>query len=88
MELVRCLYGSSCKAISNTKERLPTNNAEQKADTMQTERVSLDVTYEVTDIVEKVVDSVVGVTNLKRVRDPWSLCRNDERNGFWFGCYL
>ena len=42
-------------------------SSEQKVDIMQTERISLDVNNDVTDIVEKVADSVVGVTNLKRL---------------------
>ena len=50
---------------SNTKEQSLTNDSEQKVDIMQTERISLDVNNDVTDIVEKVADSVVGVTNLQ-----------------------
>ena len=57
---------------SNTKEQSLVNGAEQKGDIVQTERISLDVNTDVTDIVEKVADSVVGVTNLKTISDPWS----------------
>ena len=66
---------------STTKEQLQTNSAEQKADIMPTNRVSLDVTSDVTDIVEKVVDSVVGVTNLKTVSDPWSPVETTRETG-------
>ena len=66
---------------STTKEQSQVNSAEQKADIMQTERVSLDVTNDVTDIVEKVVDSVVGVTNLKTVRDFWSPVETTKETG-------
>ncbi|KAA0948820.1 PDZ domain-containing protein [Sporosarcina sp. ANT_H38] len=57
---------------NNTKEQSLVNGAEQKDDIVQTERISLDVNTDVTDIVEKVADSVVGVTNLKTISDPWS----------------
>ncbi|WP_186671924.1 S1C family serine protease [Sporosarcina sp. BP05] len=66
---------------SNTKEQLQTNSAEQKTDVMPTNRVSLDVTSDVTDIVEKVVDSVVGVTNLKTDSDPWSPVETTRETG-------
>ncbi|MBO0601772.1 trypsin-like peptidase domain-containing protein [Sporosarcina sp. E16_3] len=66
---------------STTKEQLQTNSAEQKADIMPTNSVSLDVTSDVTDIVEKVVDSVVGVTNLKTVSDPWSPIETTRETG-------
>lgn len=66
---------------SNTKEQLQTNGAEQKVDIMSKERVSLDVTSDVTDIVEKVADSVVGVTNLKTISDPWSPVETTRETG-------
>lgn len=66
---------------SNTKEQLQTNGAEQKADIMSTERISLDVTSDVTDIVEKMADSVVGVTNLKTISDPWSPVETTRETG-------
>lgn len=66
---------------SNTKEQPQTNSAEEKVDIMQTNNVSLDVTSNVTDIVEKVVDSVVGVTNLKMVSDPWSPVETTRETG-------
>jgi serine protease Do len=66
---------------SNTKDRLPLNDSDQKADTMQIERISLDVNDGVTDIVGKVVDSVVGVTNLKTSSDPWSPVETTRETG-------
>ncbi len=57
---------------SNTRDQLLTDDSDQKTGTMQTERISLDVNDDITDIVEKVADSVVGVTNLRTVSDPWS----------------
>ena len=46
---------------------------------MQTERISLDVNTDITDIVEKVADSVVGVTNLQTVRDFWSTLKRQGK---------
>lgn len=38
---------------------------------VQEERVSVDIQTDVTDVVDKVANSVVGVTNLQTVRDFW-----------------
>jgi serine protease Do len=66
---------------SNTKEQSLTNDSEQKADIMQSERISLDVNNDVTNIVEKVADSVVGVTNLRTTSDPWSPVETTRETG-------
>ncbi|AMQ04514.1 2-alkenal reductase [Sporosarcina psychrophila] len=66
---------------SSTKEQSLVNGSEQKVDAMQTERISLDVNNDVTDIVEKVADSVVGVTNLKTISDPWSPVETTRETG-------
>lgn len=66
---------------SNTKDQSLVNGSEQKVDAMQTERISLDVNNDVTDIVEKVADSVVGVTNLKKISDPWSPVETTTETG-------
>ena len=50
-------------------------------ETLQTERVSIDINTDVTEIVEKVADSVVGVTNLQRVRDIWSSSEMTKETG-------
>lgn len=39
---------------------------------LQSERVSIDINTDVTDIVSEVTDTVVGITNLQTVRDFWS----------------
>ncbi len=48
------------------------SDTDSKAGVVQTERISFDMTNDVTDVVGRVADSVVGVTNLQTVRDPWS----------------
>ena len=54
-------------------------------ESIQTERVSFDIHTNVTDIVEKVADSVVGVTNLQRVRDIWSSSEMTKETGYGSG---
>lgn len=39
---------------------------------LQSQRVSVDINTDVTDIVSEVTDTVVGITNLQTVRDFWS----------------
>ena len=48
---------------------------------IQTEQISVDVIDGLTDIVEKVADSVVGVTNLQTVRDFWSTTETTKEAG-------
>lgn len=68
-------YATDKKATSPneraTNEVLPT----------QTERVSVDIHTDVTDLVEEVADTVVGVTNLQRVRDIWSASEMTKETG-------
>lgn len=45
------------------------------------ERLSLDINTEVTDVVSKVANSVVGVTNLQTVRDIWSSSEMTRETG-------
>ena len=67
--------------------RAPTPKQPLVTDTesIQTERVSIDINTNVTDIVEKVADSVVGVTNLQRVRDIWSSSEMTKETGYGSG---
>ena len=48
---------------------------------MQSEQISFDVTTDITETVEKVADSVVGVTNLQTVRDFWSTAETTRETG-------
>lgn len=66
---------------NSTLENIQSTTTDQKAGEMQTERVSFDVNNDVTDIVEKVADSVVGVTNLKTDRDVWSTTETTRETG-------
>ena len=45
---------------------------------LTSERVSMDINTDVTDIVSEVADTVVGITNLQTVRDFWSVDGKDE----------
>lgn len=66
---------------NSTTENPQSITTDQKAGEMQTERVSFDVNNDVTDIVGKVADSVVGVTNLKTDRDIWSTTETTRETG-------
>lgn len=48
---------------------------------VQEERLSLDIHTEVTDVVSKVANSVVGVTNLQTVQDIWSSSEMTRESG-------
>ena len=56
-----------------------------ETEAIQTERVSVDINTDVTDIVVKVADTVVGVTNLQRVRDIWSSSEMTKESGYGSG---
>ncbi len=62
---------------SNTKtERLVSPNGNT-----QTERISLDINTDITDIVGEVADAVVGVSNIQTVRDFWSTGEKTAERG-------
>jgi len=48
---------------------------------VQEEQLSLDIHTEVTDVVSKVANSVVGVTNLQTVQDIWSSSEMTRESG-------
>ncbi|MHC8514922.1 S1C family serine protease [Sporosarcina sp. ITBMC105] len=48
---------------------------------LTTERISLDVNTDVTEIVSKVADTVVGITNMQTVRDFWSSTETTQERG-------
>lgn len=48
---------------------------------LKSERVSLDVNTDVTEIVTKVADTVVGITNMQTVRDFWSSTETTQESG-------
>jgi len=53
----------------------------ETTDVLQEKRVSVDIQTDVTDVVEEVADSVVGVTNLQTVRDVWSSSEMTRETG-------
>lgn len=65
----------------------PTENTKQpnetlkNQDAMQAERVNFDIHTDVTDVVDEVANSVVGVTNLQTVRDIWSSSEMTRETG-------
>ncbi|MER2089195.1 MAG: trypsin-like peptidase domain-containing protein [Sporosarcina sp.] len=65
----------------NGEEERPLANDSKQEVGVQTERVSFDMNNDITDIVGKVADSVVGVTNLQTVRDPWSPVEKTRETG-------
>lgn len=66
---------------------MPTENNKQPNEVIgnknevQEERVGLDIHTDVTEIVDKVANSVVGVTNLQTVRDVWSSSEITQETG-------
>lgn len=67
--------------IWDEKETTPNETLSADTEILQADRVSVEVTTDVTGIVEKVADSVVGVTNLKLVRDIWSSSQMTKETG-------
>ncbi|HJF30913.1 MAG TPA: trypsin-like peptidase domain-containing protein [Sporosarcina psychrophila] len=65
---------------SSTKETPLVDVSKQQAG-IQTERLSFDMNNDITDIVGKVADSVVGITNLQTVHDPWSPVETTRETG-------
>ena len=59
-----------------------------ETEAIQTERVSVVINTDVTDIVEKVADTVVGVTNLQCVRDIWSSSEMTKETGYGSGVII
>ncbi|MBB4826971.1 serine protease Do [Sporosarcina luteola] len=48
---------------------------------LQSERVSVDINTDITEIVDDVADAVVGITNLQTVRDFWSASETTRETG-------
>lgn len=65
------------------KSDVPETNVDKSADESVTsnERVSIEIDTEITEVVGKVTDSVVGVTNLQTVRDIWSSTETTQETG-------
>lgn len=60
--------------LSNTSSA-PTGGVKDKTDgsiTQQEGRVAVDISTDITDVVDKVGSAVVGITNIQEVRDFWS----------------
>lgn len=55
------------------------------SENVQTERVAVDISSDVTDVVGRVTDAVVGVTNLQTVRDFWSTTETTRETGVGSG---
>ena len=65
----------------NNTADLQANKKGEKASIVQEERVSIDIQTDITDVVDEVADSVVGVTNLQTVRDIWSSSEMTQETG-------
>lgn len=48
---------------------------------LKSERVSVDINTDVTEVVSEVTDTVVGITNLQTVRDFWSTSETTQETG-------
>ncbi|MGG0668925.1 trypsin-like peptidase domain-containing protein [Lederbergia citrisecunda] len=48
---------------------------------LKSERISVDINTDITDIVSEVTDTVVGITNLQTVRDFWSTSETTRETG-------
>ncbi|MEK3937256.1 trypsin-like peptidase domain-containing protein [Sporosarcina sp. FSL W7-1349] len=73
--------------VGGTGEKATSGNDEKLGltDNVQSERVSLDISNDVTEVVGKVTDGVVGVTNLQTVRDFWSTTETTQEAGVGSG---
>ena len=61
---------------------LPTSNETESTSNLQKHRqISVDVTTDVTDAVEKTADSVVGITNIQSVTDFWNHTETTQEAG-------
>ena len=65
----------------STTQNGSTEKADGKSDIVQTERASIDINTDITDIVSTVTDAVVGVTNLQSARDFWSSSETTRERG-------
>lgn len=58
-----------------------TEREQSGVNNLTSERVSVDINTDVTDIVTEVADTVVGITNLQTVRDFWSSAETTRETG-------
>ncbi|WP_318616565.1 S1C family serine protease [Sporosarcina sp. YIM B06819] len=54
---------------------------ESNTDVKQTEQISVEVTTDLTEVIDEVIDSVVGVANLQTVHDFWSTTETSKEAG-------
>lgn len=67
--------------MTNLTDEPKEAQVEPTTDVKQTEQISVEVTNDLTEIIDEVIDSVVGVTNLQTVRDFWSTTETSREAG-------
>lgn len=67
--------------FGNEKDRTGIQNSQATENNLTSERVSVDINTDVTDVVGEVADTVVGITNLQTVRDFWSSTETTRETG-------
>ncbi|MDS9471859.1 S1C family serine protease [Sporosarcina pasteurii] len=72
--IIGVIIGALLVWILTPTDKLPQNNSVLNSDKQpsQQEQVNFDIHTDITDIVDQVANTVVGVTNLQTVRDIWS----------------
>lgn len=67
--------------FGNEKQPTAITNGQSPENNLTSERVSIDINTDVTDVVSEVADTVVGITNLQTVRDFWSSTETTRETG-------
>lgn len=66
---------------ASSGDTISNNGTSKEPKVVQSERVSMDIHTDVTDVVTDMAASVVGVTNLQTVRDFWSSSEMTQETG-------
>src|SRR5690625_1198510 len=69
------------RTILNNHEQNESNTEEGNESISRTEQVTVEVSTQITDIVDKVSPAVVGVTNIQRQTDFWNIQGQESEAG-------
>lgn len=79
--LVLVIYPSLMGSNEDNEKTTGSKNSDESTQTVQRDYVELDVTTQITKIVEEVSPAVVGVTNIQQRRDFWQQQQGDSEAG-------
>lgn len=72
------MYGTD---LLGTDDNTKTDKVDSTTTSSENKQVSVDISNEVTDVVEEVADAVVGITNIQTVQDFWSSTSSTQEAG-------